>query len=138
MNSGWGFLVAAAVGLVTVWLLLVAVLLLAGRRYERPALREVLRLLPDVLRLLKRLATDSSLPSGVRIRLWLLLGYLMIPVDLIPDFVPVVGYADDAIIVALTLRSVARLAGPQEITRCWPGTPEGLAVILRAARISPV
>ena len=138
MNSGWGFLVAAAVGLVTVWLLLVAALLLAGRRYERPALREVLRLLPDVLRLLKRLATDSSLPPGVRIRLWLLLGYLMIPVDLIPDFVPVVGYADDAIIVALTLRSVARRAGPQEITRCWPGTPEGLAVILRVARISPV
>jgi uncharacterized membrane protein YkvA (DUF1232 family) len=138
LNSGWGFLIASAVGLVTVWLLLVATLLLAGRRYERPALKEMLRLLPDVLRLLKRLATDSSLPPGVRIRLWLLLGYLISPVDLIPDFVPVVGYADDAIIVALTLRSVARRAGPQEITRCWPGTPEGLAVILRAAHISPI
>ncbi len=66
------------------------------------------RLVPDVVRLVRRLAADRSLPRGVRVRLWVLLGYLVSPVDLVPDFIPLVGYADDAIIVALVLRSVIR------------------------------
>lgn len=56
--------------------------------------REALRLLPDVLRLLPRLAADRSLPRGVRVRLALLLAYLASPIDLVPDFIPVIGYAD--------------------------------------------
>ena len=56
-------------------------------------------------------------------RLWLLLGYLALPIDLVPDFIPVLGYADDAIVVALVLRSVVRRAGPDAIERHWPGTP---------------
>ena len=68
-------------------------------------------------------------PSGVR--LWLLLGYLAIPIDLVPDFVPVLGYADDAIIVALVLRSVVRRAGAPVIHRHWPGTDDGLAALAR-------
>jgi uncharacterized membrane protein YkvA (DUF1232 family) len=96
----------------------------------------MLRLLPDLLRLLRRLAGDVDLPLGVRIRLWLLLAYLVVPIDLIPDFIPVVGYADDAIIVALALRSVARRAGPQALERHWPGTPGGLAAVMRAAGIA--
>ena len=64
-----------------------------------------MRLLPDVIRLLRRLAADRSAPRGVRIRLGLLLGYLLMPIDLVPDFLPVIGYADDAIIVAIGLRS---------------------------------
>lgn len=71
-----------------------------------------MRLLPDILRLIPRLARDQALPRGVRVRLWLLLLYLASPIDLIPDFIPVLGYADAAIIVAATLRSVARHAGP--------------------------
>ncbi|MDT4993587.1 MAG: hypothetical protein QOH97_3479 [Actinoplanes sp.] len=118
-----------------VWLVLLAALLLAGRRYERPSLGEMLRLLPDLLRLLKRLAGDKSLPRGVRVRLWLLLAYLAVPIDLIPDFIPVIGHADDAIIVALALRSVARRAGLQALHRHWPGTPAGLAAALRATGI---
>jgi hypothetical protein len=55
-----------------------------------------MRLLPDLLRLLRRLATDRALPRGVRIRLALLMAYLAIPIDVIPDFIPVLGYADDA------------------------------------------
>jgi uncharacterized membrane protein YkvA (DUF1232 family) len=95
----------------------------------------MLRLSPDLLRLLKRLAGDADLPRGVRVRLWLLLAYLAVPIDLIPDFVPVVGYADDAIIVALALRSVARRAGPPALHRHWPGSPAGLAAVLRAAGV---
>ena len=74
---------------------------------------DMLRLLPDTVVLLRRLAADPDLPRGVRIRLVLLLVYLILPIDLIPDFIPVLGYADDAIIVAIALRSVTR--------RAWPG-----------------
>jgi uncharacterized membrane protein YkvA (DUF1232 family) len=96
-------------------------------------LREALRLLPDLLRLVRRLAGDGSLPRGVRVRLWLLLAYLAFPLDLVPDVVPVLGYADDAIVVALVLRAVVRHAGSDALTRHWPGTPDGLAAIERLA-----
>ena len=135
MDAVWTIAVGAAAGLLMVWLVLIAALLLAGRHYERPRLGEMLRLLPDLLRLLKRLAGDKSLPRGVRVRLWLLLAYLAVPIDLIPDFIPVIGYADDAIIVALALRSVAHRAGRQALHRHWPGTPAGLAAVLRATGI---
>jgi uncharacterized membrane protein YkvA (DUF1232 family) len=78
-------------------------------------------------------AWPPILPRGVRIRLWLLLAYLLTPVDLVPDFIPVIGYADDAIIVALALRSVIRHAGPHAIRRHWPGTSDGLTAIQRLA-----
>jgi uncharacterized membrane protein YkvA (DUF1232 family) len=69
----------------------------------------------------------------VRVRLVLLLAYLLSPIDLVPDFVPVIGYADDAVIVALVLRSVLKRAGPEALQRHWPGSPAGLDIILRAA-----
>ncbi len=66
-------------------------------------------------------------------RLWLLFTYLAIPVDLVPDFIPVIGYADDAKIVAWKLRSVVRRAGPEAVRRHLPGTEDGLAVLWRVA-----
>lgn len=131
MDAVWKLLLGIGIGLLVAWLVLIVALLAAGRRYERPGLREMLRLLPDLLRLLKRLATDSTLPRGVRVWLVLLFGYLAIPIDLIPDFIPVIGYADDAILVALALRMVARRAGPDALRRHWPGTPAGLDAVLR-------
>ena len=102
---GWAWvLVGLLGGLLLCWLILVAVLWFT--RPEDRRLRELLRLLPDVLRLLRRLAGDAALPRGVRIRLWLLLGYLALPIDLVPDFIPVLGYADDAI-VGLLVRAQA-------------------------------
>ncbi len=95
--------------------------------------RDLLRLLPDVVRLLRRLAHDRTLPRRVRVWLWLLLGYLLLPLDLVPDFLPVIGYADDAVVVVLALRLVVRSAGPSALDRHWPGTPEGLALVRRAA-----
>ncbi|WP_051753700.1 YkvA family protein [Streptosporangium amethystogenes] len=133
MNTWITSLLGALAGLVLLWLALVAALAVARPRGN--ALGEALRLLPDLLRLIPRLARDGSLPRGVRIRLWLLLGYLAMPIDLVPDFVPVLGYADDAIIVALVLRSVTRRAGEEAVTRHWPGTAEGLRVVRRLARI---
>ena len=122
-------------GLLVLWLLLVALLWRA--RPDELTARGALRLLPDVLRLVRRLAADRSLPGGVRVRLWLLLGYLLSPVDLVPDLVPVLGYADDVVVVAWALRSVVRRAGPDALTRHWPGEPAGLAVVLRLAGITP-
>ena len=126
-------LVGVLGGLLLCWLVLMAVLW--ASRPDDLRLRELLRLLPDVVRLVHRLAGDGTLPRGVRVRLWLLLGYLALPVDLVPDFVPVLGHADDAIVVALVLRSVVRHAGAAAIDRHWPGTPEGLAALRRASRL---
>jgi uncharacterized membrane protein YkvA (DUF1232 family) len=119
-------------------LLSYAVVLLALWRSARAhpdavGLRAAMRLLPDLLRLFRRLAGDRSLPRGVRLRLVLLLGYLVLPFALIPDVVPVLGYADDVIIVALVLRSVVRRAGPDAVRRHWPGSEEGLTLVLRLA-----
>jgi len=139
MNQVWSIVVAIVAGLLVLWLALVVELLVVGRRDARSGqLKEALRLVPDVVRLLKRLATDQSLQRGVRVRLALLLAYLAMPVDLVPDFIPVIGYADDAIIVALTLRSVVRRAGPQALERHWSGSPEGLRAVRRLAGLGDV
>jgi uncharacterized membrane protein YkvA (DUF1232 family) len=120
-----------AAGLLLAWLLALIALVLVRPRGN--LLTEAVRLLPDLLRLIPRLARDSSLPRGVRIRLWLVLVYLAMPIDLIPDFIPVLGYADDAIVVAAVLRSVIRHAGPDALEHHWPGTPDGLAAVRRLA-----
>jgi uncharacterized membrane protein YkvA (DUF1232 family) len=125
----WDLLLGLVAALVLIWLLLVVSLILV--RPRRGMLREALRLLPDVLRLIRRLAADKTLPRGVRIRLALLLAYLAIPIDLIPDFVPVLGYADDAIIVTAVLRSVVRRAGLDAVRAHWPGTDDGFAAVVR-------
>ncbi len=125
-------MIAAAVGgLLLLW----CVLLLLLWRVRPPDLtvREALRLLPDLVRLVRRLAADRSLSRGVRVRLWLLLAYLLSPVDLVPDVIPVLGYADDVVVVALALRSVVRASGAPAVRRAWPGGPAGLAVVCRLA-----
>lgn len=129
----WQVVLGVAGGLVLLWLVLLLVLWRTAPDQTR--LRDILRLLPDVIRLVRRLAGDPTLPRGVRVRLWLLLGYLALPIDLVPDFIPIVGYADDAVITALVLRSVVRRAGPDALVRHWPGTPEGLIAVRRLARV---
>ena len=124
-------LVGVTIALLGLWVALLVSLILV--RPKGPLLREALRVLPDTLRLLHRLATDPSMPRGVRIRLQLLFVYLALPIDLIPDFVPVLGYADDAILVCAVLRCVVRRAGPDALRRHWPGTPQGLDALWRIA-----
>ena len=120
-------IIALAGGLLLAYVALVVALLV--RRPADTTLRDLGRLLPDLVRLLRRLAADSAVPRGVRIRLWLLLAYLAMPIDVIPDFIPVAGLADDAILVALVLRSVIRRAGADAVAEHWPGSPGGLRAV---------
>lgn len=99
--------------------------------------RETVRLLPDTMRLVKRLATDRTIPLRTRLPVWLLVVYLASPLDLIPDFVPVIGYADDAIVTSLVLRHLIRHAGRDKLAEHWPGSTEGLARLQQLLRLSP-
>jgi len=133
-GAWWQILIAVGAGLLLIWLALLTLLWITQRHGPDPtSLRDAIRLLPDVIRLLRRLAADPDLPRGVRIRLGLLVCYLILPIDLIPDFIPVLGYADDAIVVALALRSVVRRARPAVLAKHWPGTPDGLRIVQRLA-----
>jgi Uncharacterized conserved protein len=124
---GWDLLIGVTVALLVTWLALIVTLAIV--RPRGGLLREALRLLPDVLRLVRRLATDPDLPRGVRVRLALLLAYLAFPIDVVPDFIPILGYADDAIIVTVVLRSVVRRAGLEAVRRHWPGTDDGFTAL---------
>jgi uncharacterized membrane protein YkvA (DUF1232 family) len=121
--------IGLAAALVFAWVALLVAL--AIMRPPGGLLRDAVRILPDVLRLIRRLAADKSLPSGVRIRLWGVLAYLALPFDLIPDFIPVLGYADDAIVVTAILRSVVRRAGIEAVRAQWPGSDDGFAALCR-------
>lgn len=95
--------------------------------------RELAAFLPDCLVLLKRLIGDPRVPRRSKLWLWLLVPYLASPIDLIPDFLPVIGQLDDAALVVLAVRSVVRGAGRDVVAELWPGSPAGLAVLLRVA-----
>lgn len=123
--------------LVGLWLLAAVGLWWGARRLALDgSAREALALLPDVLRLVRALAADATLPRGVRVRLALLVLYLLSPVDLVPDVVPVLGYLDDVVVVALVLRSVVRVAGTGALERHWTGSTDGLASVRRLSGLA--
>jgi uncharacterized membrane protein YkvA (DUF1232 family) len=121
------------VSVVVVWAIFAAWLFL--RRPDDASLSQTARLLPDTLRLVSRLARDRAISRWTRLPVWLLLTYVASPIDLIPDFVPVVGYADDAILVSVVLRRLIRRAGEAKLTEHWPGSVEGLDSLRRVLRI---
>ncbi len=125
--------VSIAASLVLVWVVFLVVLLVT--KPETSTLGDAARIVPDTARLVRRLAADHTVPRGVRLRLWLLLCYLASPIDLVPDFIPVIGFADDAIVTSLVLRSVIKRAGCAPVRAQWPGTPEGLASLARLCRL---
>jgi uncharacterized membrane protein YkvA (DUF1232 family) len=81
--------------------------------------------------LVRRLAADDRVPRRTRLTLAALAVYLVMPIDLVPDFMPVVGHVDDAILVVLVLRAVVRAAGPVILAEHWPGRPRGLQLLRR-------
>lgn len=123
----WQILISVLGGLLLLWVVMIGALAWASRgKVDKIKLVDALRLGPDVVRLTRRLAVDPAVPRGVRIWLGVLLVYLLLPIDLIPDFIPVIGYADDAIMIALIFRLAMRHAGAPALERHWPGTPQGL------------
>ena len=116
---------------VVVYALLVAVLVLAGRRTDARALAGFI---PDCIVLFRRLLSDTRVPRSRKALVFVVLGYLAMPFDLVPDFVPVAGQLDDAIVVALVLRTVLRAGGPTLVHEHWPGPAASRDLILRLAR----
>jgi uncharacterized membrane protein YkvA (DUF1232 family) len=113
-----------------VYVLAVLALLLAGRRSDA---RAVAGFVPDCARLFWRLVGDSRVSRRHKALLLLAAGYLAMPIDLVPDFIPVAGQLDDAILVALVLRSLVRAAGPDVVRAHWPGPRSSLTTVLRLA-----
>jgi uncharacterized membrane protein YkvA (DUF1232 family) len=106
------------------------VLLLAGRHRDA---RDLASFIPDCIVLFKRLLGDPRVPRRGKVAVALLVPYLALPFDLVPDFIPVAGQLDDAILVALVLAYVVRLAGRNVVADSWPGSERALRVILSLA-----
>jgi uncharacterized membrane protein YkvA (DUF1232 family) len=109
----------------------VLTLVVLGRRTDARALAGCI---PDCLVLVRRLLRDPRVPRRRKLALGLLAGYLVLPFDLVPDFIPVAGQIDDAILVALVLRYVLRGGGEPLLRELWPGPERSLALVSRAAR----
>ena len=123
----WRAVASIAVGLVIVWATVVALLWIFRPRDLR--LGELLRIVPDLVRLVRGLLADQSIPLGARLALVGLLAWLINPIDLIPEFIPVLGPLDDVVVAVLVLRYVRRRLGVDELRQRWPGTPEGFALL---------
>jgi uncharacterized membrane protein YkvA (DUF1232 family) len=119
--------VAVLIGLAAVWLLFVAILWVFRPR-DAP-LRELVRLVPDVVRLCRDVLTDREAPASARIAIGGLLVYLVNPIDLIPEFIPVIGPLDDVVVAMLVLRYVRRRIGAEALLLRWRGTPQGFALL---------
>jgi uncharacterized membrane protein YkvA (DUF1232 family) len=122
----WGLLLIAG-GL---YVVAVASLIAAGRREDARALA---RFIPDCLVLVSRLARDKRISRPRRAVLWLVLAYLALPIDLVPDFLPGIGQLDDAVLLGLALRLVVHAGGTDLVRNAWPGPEASLTIVLRAA-----
>jgi uncharacterized membrane protein YkvA (DUF1232 family) len=126
----WQVALIALAVVAVVWVVAVLALMGIGRRSEALALA---RFIPDCLVLFRRLLDDDRVPRSRKLVLVALLGYLALPFDVIPDFVPVAGQLDDAVAVALALRFVLRSGGPELVREHWPGPPESLSLLVQLA-----
>jgi uncharacterized membrane protein YkvA (DUF1232 family) len=126
--SSWLPLAAACVLLVYAGL--VAALVVAGRHGRA---REFARFVPDCVVLVRRLLGDRRVPRRHKLLLGAVFGYLALPFDLVPDFIPVVGHVDDVVVVVLALRAVLRTSGSDLLREHWRGPESSLALVLRFA-----
>lgn len=124
-------MIAVAVGL-GAWLILVGVLFAAGRGGTA---RQAAALLPNLVFLFHGLARDPRVPRASKLLLLIGVAWIASPIDLVPEFIPVLGPLDDAIVAALILRHVARTAGKTVLAEHWRGDPDTLEKLFRLARI---
>jgi uncharacterized membrane protein YkvA (DUF1232 family) len=114
--------VAALVLVVDGWLLLAVV----ARRLPPGQARDLARFLPDCLTMLRRLWADPRVPRRAQVALGLAALWVLSPVDLIPEFLPVIGPVDDVVVVALSVRYALRRVPEAALEEAWPGDPEVL------------
>ena len=124
-----GTLVGIAVALVALWVVLL-VLLWALRPRGVPV-REILGVVPDVVRLVRSVIVDRAAPLDVRLVLVGLLTWILSPIDLIPEFIPVLGPLDDVVVAIVAMRYVRRRLGLDDLRRRWAGTEAGFALLVR-------
>jgi len=129
-----GWLLLAAVVVLTVYVGLVAALLIGARQWD---IRMIAKLVPHCAVLFKRLLADPRVPARWKVASGFALVYLAFPFDLVPDFIPVAGQLDDAIVVALVLRGLLRSAGPRLMREHWPGPTALLVPLERFAGAAP-
>lgn len=122
-------IVAIVVGLVALWALLLV--LFWALRPKGVSVRDLLGLIPDVLRLLRSVIGDRSAPPDVRLVLVGLLAWIISPIDLIPEFIPVLGPIDDVVVAVVAMRYVRRRVGIEDLRRRWTGTDDGFALLVR-------
>jgi uncharacterized membrane protein YkvA (DUF1232 family) len=125
---GRGLLIGL-VSLVVIWLLAILALVVLGRR---SAARELATLIPNMLVLFRGLLGDPRVPRSSKWWIWLAIVWFVSPIDLIPEFIPVVGPLDDAIVAALVLRHVLKRTDRQVLSDHWRGDPATLDIITRA------
>jgi uncharacterized membrane protein YkvA (DUF1232 family) len=117
---------------VGVWVLAILALLVIGRR---TAARQLATLLPNLVRLFRALLRDPRVPRRSKVLLGFAIAWFVSPIDLVPEFIPVLGPLDDAVVAALVLRHVLRKAGRDVIEENWSGDPATLGVLLRVAGV---
>jgi uncharacterized membrane protein YkvA (DUF1232 family) len=133
MNPWYWLLVSVGVA-VAVYAAFVLTLIIVGRK---GVARAVARFVPDCIVLFRRLLADPRVPRRQKLILAALIPYLVLPFDLVPDFIPIAGYLDDAVIVTLVLRHVLRGSDRELIESHWSGPQESLTLILRFAGYKP-
>jgi uncharacterized membrane protein YkvA (DUF1232 family) len=124
-----GVLLGVLIVIVAVWTGLLA--LLWALRPRGVPIRELLSVVPDLVRLLRSLAADRSTPLDVRLVLVGLVLWIVSPIDLIPEFIPVLGPLDDVIVAVIAVRYVRRRVGLETLRSRWPGSPAGFALVAR-------
>jgi uncharacterized membrane protein YkvA (DUF1232 family) len=127
MEIGWLLGIVAA--LVALWILLLVVFW--ALRPKGVSVREMVALVPDVLRLLRSVIADRSAPLDVRLVLIGLLAWILSPIDLIPEFIPVLGPLDDVVVSVVAMRYVRRRVGVEDLRGRWTGTDAGFGVLLQ-------
>jgi uncharacterized membrane protein YkvA (DUF1232 family) len=130
MTSTIQWLLVLGLATAGAYALFVGGLAVAGRSQDA---RAVAGFIPDCIVLFRRLLGDSRMPRRHRAIVVALVGYLALPFDVVPDFIPVAGQLDDAVVVALALRAIVRRGGPEMVEEHWPGPRSSLSFILRLA-----
>ena len=117
-----------------VWVVAIATLWFFGRRV---AAVQLARAIPDLVALTRGLLGDPRVPVGSKVLLGVALVWLLSPIDLVPEFIPVLGPLDDVIVVGLVLRHLVRRAGAGVVLEHWRGDPRVLRTAFRLARVAP-